>query len=143
MLTLRSVSELAPVLLQHLGAYAELAEEDLTRSGTHFGLAAVGWLIFVASLMFVLQMLCLAAVAAAWDTSARMPVIWGLLGVFTVVAVVAGVHLRRLYRTRVPLFLAVRREWKLDRQALGSVLSHAASPEITTVNRAAADEAVA
>ena len=137
------MSQLAPVLLQHLGAYAELAEEDLTRSRTHIGLAAVGWLMLVASLMFVFQMLCLAAVAAAWDTPARMPVICGLLGVFTVVAIVAGVHLRRLYRTRVPLFLAVRREWKLDRQALGSVLSHAASPEITTVNQAAADEAVA
>jgi hypothetical protein len=142
-LTLRSVSQLAPVLLQHLGAYAELAEEDLTRSRTQIGLAAVGVLMFVASLMFVFQMLCLAAIALAWDTPARMPVICGLLGVFTFVAVGAGVHLRRLYRTRVPLFLAVRREWELDRQALGSVLSDASGPEITIVNQTAADEAAA
>jgi hypothetical protein len=140
-LTLRSVSQLAPALLQHLGAYAELAGEELTRSRTQIGLAAVAVLMFTASLMFVFQMLCLAAVALAWDTPARMPVICGLLGIFTFVAVGAGVHLRRLYRTRVPLFLAVRREWELDRRALGSVLSEAAAPEMTIVNQTTADAA--
>ena len=79
MRTLRSVSQLAAVLLRHLGAYAELAEEDLARSRIQIGLAARGLLMLLASLLFAIQMLCLAAVAAAWDTPARMPMIFGLL----------------------------------------------------------------
>jgi uncharacterized membrane protein YqjE len=145
--TLRSVSQLAPVLLQHLGAYAELAGEDLARSRTEIGRAAGGVVMLLASLLFALEMLCLAAVAAAWDTPARMPVIYSLLGLFTILAAGAAIHLRRLQRARAPLFSAVRREWEIDRQALSLLFSGGAGggagPEITTVNQGAADESVA
>jgi uncharacterized membrane protein YqjE len=118
-----SVSQLAPVLLRHLGTYAELAAGDLARSRSDFGLAAVGLLMFLASVLFALQLLCLAAVAAAWDTAYRMPVIYGLLGVFTLLAVGAAIHLRRVQRTRMPHFSALRREWELDRHVLSSLLA--------------------
>jgi len=143
MRTLRSVSQLAPVLLRHLDAYAELTAEDLARSRTQIGLAAGGVLTLLASLLFALQMLCLAAVAAAWDTPARMPVILGLLGFFTLLAVGAAIYLWRLIRARTPIFEAVRREWKLDRRALLYLLSGEADPEITTVHQGVTDEAVA
>ena len=141
MRTVRSVSQLAAVLLRHLGAYAELAEEDLARCRIQIGLAAGGLLMLLASLLFAVQMLCLAAVAAAWDTPARMPVILGLLGFFTILLVGAAIHLRRLRRARTPLFLAVRREWEFDRRKLSSFLSGGAGAEITTVNQDVANEA--
>ena len=137
------MSQLAPVLLRHLDAYAELAGEDLARSRTQIGLAAGGALTLLASLLFAVQMLCLAAVAAAWNTPARMPVILGLLGFFTIVAVGAAIYLWRLIRARAPIFEAVRREWKLDRRALLYLLSGEADPEITTVRQGVTDEAVA
>ena len=143
MRTLRSVSQLALVLLRHLDAYAELAGEDLARSRTQIGLAAGGVLTLLGSLLFALQMLCLAAVAAAWDTPARMPVILGLLGFFTILAVGAAIYLWRLIRARTPIFGAVRREWKLDRRALLYLLSGEADPEIPTVHQGVTDEAVA
>jgi uncharacterized membrane protein YqjE len=141
--TLRSVSQLAPVLLRHLDAYAELAGEDLARSRTQIGLAAVGVLMLLVSLLFALQMLCLAAVAAAWDTPARMPVIFGLLGLFTILTAGAVIYLRRLLRARAPIFGAVRREWELDRRTLLYFLSGEAGPEITPVHQGVTDEAVA
>jgi hypothetical protein len=133
----------APVLLRHLDAYAELIGEDLARSRTQIGLAAGGMLAFLASLLFVLQMLCLGAVAAAWDTPARMPVIFGLLSFFTILAMGAAIYLRRRLRARMPVFGAVRREWELDRLALSSLLSGEAGPVIPTVQQGVTDEAVA
>jgi uncharacterized membrane protein YqjE len=141
--TLRSVSQLAAVLLRHLGAYAELAREDLARSRAQIGLAAGGVLMLVTSLLFALQMMCLAALAAAWDTSARMPVIFGLLGFFAILAVAAAIHLWRLQRARAPLCGAVYREWERDRQTLLSLLSGGAGLEITTVHQGVADATVA
>jgi hypothetical protein len=140
--TLRSVSQLLVALLRHLDAYAELAGEDLARSRTQIGLAAGGVLMLLASLLFAIQMLCLAAVAAAWDTPARMSVIFGLLGFFTILMVAAAIYLRRLQRARTPLFGAVRREWELDRQTVLSLLSGGAGREITAVQQVD-DKAVA
>jgi hypothetical protein len=134
---------MAAVLFRHLDAYAELAGEDLAQSRIQIRLAAGGVLMLMASLLFAVQMLCLAVVAAAWDTPARMPVIFGLLGFFTILAVGAAIHLRRLQRARTPLLGAVRREWELDRQTLLSLLSGGAGPEITTVHQGVADEAAA
>jgi uncharacterized membrane protein YqjE len=141
--TLGSESQLAPVLLRHLDAYAELAGEDLARGRAQIGLAAGGVLMLLASLLFTLEMLCLAAVAAAWDTPARMPVIFGLLSLFTILAAGALIHLRRLLRARTPVFEAVRREWEQDRRTLLSLLSGEAGPEITTLHQGVTDEAVA
>jgi hypothetical protein len=141
--TLRSVSLLAPVLLRHLDAYAELAAEDLARSRTQIGLTAGGMLMLLISLLFALQMLCLAAVAAAWDTAARMPVIFGLLGFFAILAAGAVIHLRRLLRARTPVFGAMRREWELDRRTLLYLLSGEAGPEITAAQQSVTSEAVA
>ena len=143
MRTVRSVSQLAAVLLRHLGAYAELAEEDLARCRIQIGLAAGGLLMLLASLLFAVQMLCLAAVAAAWDTPVRMPVIFGLLGLFTILTVGAVIHLRRLLRARAPVLGAVRREWELDRRILLRLLSGERDPEITTVHQGVTDDAVA
>jgi uncharacterized membrane protein YqjE len=141
--TLGSVPQLASVLLRHLDAYAELAGEDLARSRAQIGLAAGGVLMILASLLFALQMLCLAAVAAAWDTPARMRVIFGLLGLFTILAAGALIRLRRLLRARTPVLEAVRREWEQDRRTLLSLLSGEAGPEITTAQQGVTSEAVA
>ena len=111
------------LLLQHIAAYADLLTEELVRSRNAIGLRLNGLLLLAASLMGATTMLCVAIVAANWDTPRRMTAIYALLAGFMVLAVAAGSYVRNLRLRQPPPFAKLRREWQLDRELLANLLS--------------------
>jgi len=64
------------------------------------------------------------AIAAAWDTPARLWVIGGLIAAALLVAGVAFLRLRRVKANAVPLLGQTAREWDKDRRLLEELLDH-------------------
>ena len=118
-----SLPQAVPILLRHLLAYAELAEEDLQ----HFSRRAVGRLMaFAVALLgaiFVLFMVCVAVLAAVWDTPHRMAAIFWLLGFFVVLTVGALYAALGGMRDDTSMFAGVKKEWSQDRVILDRLLN--------------------
>jgi uncharacterized membrane protein YqjE len=110
-----SLPRAAPILLRHLTAYAELAARDLGRVQREATAQLVASVLVVASLFFVILMVCLAVVAATWDTPHRLQAIAAMGGGFALLALCAVAYRSRIVRDRSPLMSAVRREWQTDR----------------------------
>jgi uncharacterized membrane protein YqjE len=118
-----SLPRAAPVLLRHLTAYAELAARDLGRAQREATAQLVASMLVVVSLFFVLLMVCLAVVAATWDTTHRLQAIAAMAGGFALLALAAVAYRARVVRGRSPLLSAVRREWQTDRVILDRILT--------------------
>jgi uncharacterized membrane protein YqjE len=118
-----SLPQAVPILLRHLLAYAELAEEDLQ----HISRRATGRLLALAvallGAIFMLFMICVAVIAAVWDTPHRMAAILWLLGFF--VLLTAGALYAALGRMRedTSMFAGVKKEWSQDRVILERLLN--------------------
>lgn len=117
---LQMLQAAAPILLRHLGAYAELATQDIAFAKERFIERAKVGILFLISGHFALLAICVFVVAAAWDTRYRLIAIGMLGGIFIVVTVVAGALIART--KPVSAFESVRREWRQDRLILERLL---------------------
>jgi hypothetical protein len=103
-----------PILLRHLGAYAELAALDITSSSVHLKARIGSMLALSASMVFCVLAVSVAVVASFWDTPYRLASVYSLVGLSGVMTAATGVYARRV-RTRQPRFFkAVRNEWTND-----------------------------
>ncbi|MBC7984089.1 MAG: hypothetical protein H7Y02_09570 [Candidatus Obscuribacterales bacterium] len=118
---LRSLQQLAPLLLRHLGAYAELAKQDLAIFQERLAAKLRAMVIFGFSALIALVMICTFVVAATWDTPNRMLAIGLMAALFVLLTLGSGVY---LFKQQLPQFLgSVRREWSHDRSILqGSII---------------------
>ena len=120
-----SLPQAAPILLRHLSAYAELAEQDLAVAQEQFSARLLAIAIAFLAGLFTLLMLCVAVVAATWDTPHRMLAIYCLLGLFAATLALAIAYLARVNASGQAFLASVKREWAIDRVQLDRFLSKA------------------
>jgi len=109
--------------LRHLGAYGDLVASDLSHSSRLVRAQVVAAAVLTLGTAFALGLGCVWAIAAAWDTPARLWVIAALLLCAAVLAA-AGLWRLRVLDARRPEFLAqTAREWRKDRQLLEELLA--------------------
>lgn len=113
----------APVLLRHLGAYAELLAQDLARSRAGLARRLSVMLVAAFGLAGAVVMLCVAIVAESWDTIYRMTAVYSLLAFFVGLSGLAAAYAARLQSRQPHLFAGLEREWQLDRVLVARVLS--------------------
>jgi uncharacterized membrane protein YqjE len=118
-----SLPQAAPVLLRHLLAYAELAEQDLANYSRHLKAQVIAVAIAAVTGFFTVAMLCVAVVAAYWDTTNRMPAIYWLLGGFAAVTLISVLIARSRAAVDTSVFASVKREWSEDRVILERMLA--------------------
>jgi uncharacterized membrane protein YqjE len=123
MRVLWSLPRAAPVLLRHLGAYVDLAGQDLARAQVEISARIVASALVLVTLFFAVTMACLAVVASTWDTPYRVAAIMCLGGGFFLLAIAAALYRARVLRTHSPWLSSVRREWRDDRVILERLLS--------------------
>jgi uncharacterized membrane protein YqjE len=115
--------KLAPAVLRHLGAYAELAGQDLAEFQRTVGARLVALAFLALAVFFVLLSGCLLVVALTWDTPHRVAAIIWMGAVFLVAAVVAALIQAGAQRRQAPFLTTVRREWQEDRLIVEQLLS--------------------
>jgi len=118
-----SLPQAAPVLLRHLSAYAELVEQDLAVAQRQISARLVALAIASMAGLFTLLLVCLAVVAAAWDTPHRMTAIYCMIGIFAAVLLIGIAYLARIDAQSQSLLASVRREWAIDRVILDRILA--------------------
>jgi len=129
-----SLPKAIPILLRHVLAYAELAGEDLRAFQRRSAARLLALLVAVLGALFSLVLICVAVVAAFWDTPYRLHAIFALLGVFFVVTVIGLLSARPRSAQGDAMFGRVAQEWRKDRVILDQLLDGgehpvAASPE--------------
>jgi uncharacterized membrane protein YqjE len=118
--TLLSLQRAAPVLLRHLSAYAELAEQDLAVSRADVAARVRAGVSLVISAIFALMMICAGVIAATWDTPYRLTAVITMASLFMAVAIVSAIVLTKVPKQRA--FAGVRGEWQRDRLLLEQVM---------------------
>lgn len=119
---LERVTSIVSLGVRHLGAYGDLVAEDLSAASAALGRRLwLGAVLAIATLLFV-EIACLWAVAAAWDTQYRQWVIGSLAAVFLIVACGAALSLRGLRGRRAAVFGLTSQEWEKDRRLLSEIL---------------------
>src|SRR5882672_1124413 len=121
--TLLSLQRAAPVLLRHLSAYAELAEQDLAVSKVEVAASIRAGVSLVVSAIFALMMICACVIAATWNTQYRFTAVATMAAVFIAAVIVSALILARAPKRRP--FAAVRGEWQRDRLLLEQLMSQA------------------
>ena len=115
--------------LRHLGAYGDLVASDLTHSSRLVRAQVLAAAVLTLGTAFTLALGCVWAIAAAWDTPARLWVIAALL-LSAVVLAAAGLWRLRVLEAQGPVFLAqTAREWRKDRQLLEELLARRQAEE--------------
>jgi len=132
-----SLPKAAPILVRHLSAYAELAEQDLAVAQSQFARRLVALGVVFAAAVFTIAMVCLAVVAATWNTPNRMLAVYILLGFFAVTLGIALSQLTAVSARADALFSSVRREWALDRVLLDRMLAQTDDDERPAAARGA------
>ncbi len=123
MRVLWSLPKAAPLLVEHLAAYLELAGRDLARARREFAALALAAAIVLVGAAFTLLMICLAVVALTWDGPHRVAAIAGMGAFFLAATLLAALRGANVLRDRAPFLDAVRREWREDRVILEQVLT--------------------
>jgi uncharacterized membrane protein YqjE len=121
--TLHSLQQAIPVLLRHLGAYLELAEQDIAATKAEAVARVRLIVVFSISGFFTILMTCILVIALTWDGDNRVFAIVFMGGIFTALTAVSGLYLAQL-RASKP-FDAVRREWRQDRELIDRLLAGA------------------
>ncbi len=113
---------LASILMRHIGAYSDLIAGDIAIAGRD--LEDRIWLgtLFVGSSLLATGMLCVGLIAMAWDTTSRLWVIAGLLGIFVLIATVAYGTLRGRRAVARRRRSSTGMEWDKDRLLLARLL---------------------
>jgi uncharacterized membrane protein YqjE len=124
--TLESLRNAIPVVLRHLDAYVELAEQDFAQAksaaASRLRIAA----LFGVSAFITLLLACGLVVALAWDTPYR---IWAISGLTLLFAATAIGTATALTRKRESPFASLKREWKEDRELFRSFLTKETTSE--------------
>jgi uncharacterized membrane protein YqjE len=120
--TLQSLQQAIPVLLRHLGAYLELAEQDMAATKVEAVARLRLIIVFSVSGFFAILMSCILVIALTWDTDNRVFAIVFMGCLFTALTAASGLYLARL-RASKP-FDAVRREWRQDRELIDRLLAN-------------------
>jgi uncharacterized membrane protein YqjE len=116
------ISATASIAVRHAGAYADLIASDLSLSSRDLRRQLVAGATLGLGILLAVALACVLAIAAAWDTPARLWVIGGLVLVALLVAGVAFVRLRRVKAAAAPLLGQTAREWDKDRRLLEELL---------------------
>ena len=75
------LSATASIAVRHLGAYADLIASDLDLTSRDLRRQLVAAAVLALGTMLAAALACLLAIAAAWDTQARLWVIGGLAAI--------------------------------------------------------------
>lgn len=118
--TLESLRNAIPVVLRHLDAYVELAEEDFAQAKSAAASRLRVAALFGVSVFVTLLLVCGLVVALTWDTQYRILAISLLTLLFAGVAIATAAALTR---KRESPFASLRKEWKEDRELLRSFLT--------------------
>jgi len=123
-----SLPKAIPILLRHVLAYAELAGEDLRAFQRRSVARLFALLVAMLGALFSLALICVAVVAAYWDTPHRLHAIFALLGVFIVVTVIGLLSARPKPAEAEAMFDRVAQEWRKDRVILDRLLDGGEQP---------------
>ncbi len=123
MRVLWSLPKAAPALLRHVGAYLELAAQDLARYRRELTAQLLATAVMAVGALLALFMGCLVVVALTWDTRYRVTAIGVMCGGFLAVAALAALYRANVARDSAPLLDTVRREWREDRVILERILA--------------------
>jgi uncharacterized membrane protein YqjE len=116
------LSATASIAVRHAGAYADLIASDLSLSSQDVRRQLVAAATLGLGILLVTALACVLAIAAAWDTPARLWVIAALIGAALLVVLVAALRLRRVKANAVPLLGQTAQEWDKDRRLLEELL---------------------
>ena len=114
--TLQSLQHAIPVLLRHLGAYLELAEQDMATTKAEAVARLRLIIVFSVCGFFTILMSCILVIALTWDGENRVFAIVFMGCVFTALTAASGLYLARAQASKP--FDAVRREWRRDRELI-------------------------
>jgi uncharacterized membrane protein YqjE len=117
------LSSAASLAVRHAGAYVDLIQSDLDQTSRFLRGRVLAASVLALTLLQAVTLGCAWLIAAAWDTSLRVPTIAGLLGVFLVIAAAAFWKLRSLDARTPPLLSQTTREWSKDRRLLEELLN--------------------
>jgi uncharacterized membrane protein YqjE len=116
------LSATASIAVRHAGAYADLIASDLSLSSRDVRRQLVAAATLGLGVLLASALGCVLAIAAAWDTPARLWVIAALIGAALLVVLVAALRLRRVKANAVPLLGQTAQEWDKDRRLLEELL---------------------
>jgi uncharacterized membrane protein YqjE len=116
------LSATASIAVRHAGAYADLIASDLSLSSQDLRRQLVAAATLGLGLLLATALACVLAIAAAWDTPARLWVIVALIAAALLVVTVSFLRLRRVKAAAAPLLGQTAREWDKDRRLLEEIL---------------------
>jgi len=119
---LRSLQQAIPILLRHLGAYLELAEQDMAATKAEAVARLRLIIVFSVSGFFTILMACILVIALTWDGDNRVFAIIFMGCIFTALTAASGLYLAQLHASKP--FDAVRREWRQDRELINRLLDN-------------------
>jgi uncharacterized membrane protein YqjE len=117
------LSTAASLAVRHAGAYVDLIQSDLDLSSRVLRARVIAALSVALALQLAVALGCVWIIAAAWDTSFRIPAIASLLGVFLLVAGAAWWKFRALSASAPPVLSQTISEWAKDRRLLEELLA--------------------
>ena len=116
------LSATASIAVRHAGAYADLIASDLSLGSQDLRRQLVAVATLGLGVVLAAALVCVLAIAAAWDTPARLWVIGALIAAALLVVAVALLRLRRVKANAAPLLGQTAREWDKDRRLLEELL---------------------
>jgi uncharacterized membrane protein YqjE len=116
------LSATASIAVRHAGAYADLIASDLSLSSRDVRRQLVAAATLGLGTLLAAALGCVLAIAAAWDTPARLWVIGALIAAALLVVGVSFLRLRRVRARAAPLLGQTAREWDKDRRLLEELL---------------------
>ncbi len=123
------LSTAASLAVRHAGAYVDLIQSDLDQTSRLLRARVFAASVLALALLQAVTLGCVWIIAAAWDTSMRMPTIAGLFVLFLAVAGVAFWKFRALDARAQPLLAQTSREWSKDRGLLEELLARGPGAE--------------
>jgi uncharacterized membrane protein YqjE len=112
----------APALMRHVAAYIDLIAYDFALWRRDFAIGLLASAIAAVAMFFTLLLICVAVVAATWDTPHRVATIVWMAAIFLAVAVLALLYRSRVEKQQAPFLASVRREWQEDKVILKRIL---------------------
>jgi uncharacterized membrane protein YqjE len=116
------LSATASIAVRHAGAYADLIASDLSVSSQDLRRQFVAAATLGLGILLAAALACALAIAAAWDTPARLWVIGGLIAAALLMVALGFLRLRRVKAGAAPLLGQTAREWDKDRRLLEELL---------------------
>lgn len=123
------LSATASIAVRHAGAYADLIASDLSASSHDLRRQLVAVATLGLGIALAAALACVLAIAASWDTPARLWVIGGLIVAALLLVAAAVLRLRSVRARAVPVLGQTAREWEKDRRLLEELLDRPRAEE--------------